>query len=34
MDLDLQQVGLTAGLAGHCQPDKNISQAQKACNLN
>jgi len=24
MGLDLQPDGLTAGLAGHCQPDKNI----------
>jgi len=29
MGLDLQLDGLTAGLAGHCQPDKEYPQSQK-----
>jgi len=27
--LDLQPDGLTAGLSGHCQPDKNIHSLRK-----
>jgi len=30
MGLDLQPDGLTAGLAGHCQPDKNISTVSES----
>jgi len=29
MGLDLQPDGLTAGLAGHCQPDKKIRKKKE-----
>ncbi len=38
MGLDLQPDGLTTGLAGHCQPDKNrkekLRKQQKAPHIN
>ncbi len=33
MGLDLQPDGLTAGLAGHCQPDKKNPQSQSTVKL-
>jgi len=33
MGLDLQPDGLTAGLAGHCQPDKKISLVSERLRL-